>query len=585
MSEQTKFKGIPIVSGRGIGKACFPGRPLRVTPMQAISKKNIENQISLFHQLREAAKHYYSHHIRQMVEINPDIQEFSVLNIYKQLLDDPIFISEVVGLVSRLRIDIETAIRTVADDFIIRFDAAQTAYFRERSGDMVEVREKLISLIPNSKPPELPASCIILIVPGVLTPSDFLKFDKSAVKGIVALNAGPTSHAAILARTYGIPVVSGIQNLKELIHSDDEVLVNGYEGSVYINPDITLIRSLRADQALNKKIKILSDKHAFPVSTTDGVPVSVLANVALPDDVDLARRYGADGIGLVRSEFLYFMHTHLPTALEQQHYFENLFKRAKGKELIIRLFDLGGDKRPPQLELPKEINPFIGSRGIRILLKRKEFFVEHLSAIMKAAHGRQYAIMIPMVTTLNEWKEAKAIIDNTAQQSGLSSPPCGILLEVPLAILEADRFLPHVDFMSLGTNDLIQYLSAVDRGNTNVAHLYNPIEPAFLRILRKTIQATQDGGKTISICGEMGGIPLYTILLLGLGLKRFSMVPRNIPIIKSILSRISSQTASAMTQEILINCSPLDMTKQIVLLNKKVLGSAYREFESFFNWI
>lgn len=579
----TELKGIPIVSGVGIGKAYFSGRTTRVTSKRTISKDEVGSQIILFNEIRDQAKRFYEHYIQRMTDIDPALQDASILNLYKQFLDDPAFAGEIVELISKQCMDLETAIRMVSQDFITRFESAKTAYVRERSGDIVEVCEKLISLLAQGPKPVLPDQSIILIVPGVLTPSDFLKFGKSAVTGIVALDAGPTSHAAILARSYGIPVVSGISNLGDRIRTDDELLVDGYNGIVYKNPEDTIRRSFRVKDSVHRRAKTLAAKYSTPVCTKDGVPISVLANIALPEDVSLAREYGADGIGLVRSEFLYLMSDRLPTEIEQQRYFEDIFEKAKGVELVIRLLDIGADKRPAQFELPKEINPFAGWRGIRILLKRKDFFVEHLSAIMNASQGRPYSIMVPMVTTLNEWKNARMIIDETAQQLNTPSPQCGILFEVPLALLEADNFIPYVDFMSLGTNDLIQYLSAADRNNSNVAYLYNPIEPAFLRIIKVVISKAQKSGKPISICGEMGGVPYYTILLLGLGLKRFSVTPKNIPLIKEIITHVSFKDASERVKDILIHRTLEEMADRVVLLNKNALGKTYDELQLFFD--
>jgi len=309
-----------------------------------------------------------------------------------------------------------------------------------------------------------------------------------------------------------------------------------------------------------------------------------VANVALLDDVEYAIRYGADGIGLVRSEYLYYLYNQLPTEKDQQKYFEGIFNLSKGKYApTIRLLDMGADKMPSVVDFPKEINPSLGWRGIRILLQRKTLFREHLNAIMKAADGRPYSIMIPMVSTLREWREAKAFIVMVAKENGVPTPPCGILFEVPLALMEMESYLDEVDFVSIGTNDLIQYLFAADRNNPNVNYLHNPVEPAFLNILRKAITTAKDKGKPLSICGEVAGSPLYTILLVGLGLSIFSVAPHNIPAIKELISHTSFSEAYEQMSHLLSQNSPESMGASLLKMVKHILGNSYKDLQYLFD--
>jgi phosphoenolpyruvate-protein kinase (PTS system EI component) len=316
------------------------------------------------------------------------------------------------------------------------------------------------------------------------------------------------------------------------------------------------------------------------------VHIHVYANVALPDDIDYAHKFGADGIGLVRSEFLFFQNKKLPQFNEQVEYYNQIFTKSKSLHPIIRILDIGGDKIPTYMKIPKEFNPYMGWRGIRFLLKKKELFEEHLSAIMSAAVNIDYSLMIPMVSTFNEWKEAKGIIYQIAHKLKKPVPKIGILFEVPLALLDIKNFLPELDFASIGTNDLIQYLLAADRNNANVSYLHNPIDISFLNIIHNAILTAKRAGKPISICGEIAGNPLYTVLLLGLGLTRFSITPHNIPIIKEIISRVSFTDVQEKVIHLLRHSHHSDSTKkQVYNLNKELLDKFYHNFKTYFELI
>ena len=262
----------------------------------------------------------------------------------------------------------------------------------------------------------------------------------------------------------------------------------------------------------------LRKKWQRPVYTRDGVKIEIMANISLPDDVDMANEYGADGIGLVRTEYLLSNRKEMPPVDVQIEYYGTIFKKLHKKHCVVRLMDIGGDKVPQFFDMPPEFNPFMGWRAIRIFLERRDLFEAQVEAIMRAGQTYSYSIMAPMVSTLQEWIDAKSVIAGVASRLGMEMPKCGVLFEVPLAILGMNLFLKEIDFASIGTNDLIQYLSAADRNNAKVTYLYNPLEPVFLRIIRSAIKTANDNGMPISICGEMAGNPLHTVLLVGLGL-------------------------------------------------------------------
>jgi phosphotransferase system enzyme I (PtsI) len=571
MKKEIKLTGIPVVSGWGIGKAYFVGRVVPHTSTVSISRQDLGSEIMRFNEIRELAKKDYRRHLKEL-DKSEDVNT-SIITIYEHILDDPAFIGQVVENISTKLYDVETSIRLVSNDFIKRFDAAGTSYFKDRSGDMVEICEKLISyLYEDDGHAKKFIEPVVLIVLRTFTPSDILAYDKTKIQGVVTSSGGKTSHAAILARSYSIPVVSGIPNLAENITPGDTLLVDAEKGIVYVRPPSATISRYKRQEIDETAFSEFKKKWQRQVYTRDGVKIDVMANISLPDDVDEANDFGADGIGLVRTEYLLSNRKEMPPKDAQIAYYESIFKKAHKKHCVIRLMDIGGDKVPQFFDMPPEFNPFMGWRAIRIFLERRDYFEEQVEAIMTAGRSSNYSIMIPMVTTLQEWMESKAVIRNVASRLNMEMPKCGVLFEVPLAILEMNMFLKEMDFASIGTNDLIQYLSAADRNNAKVNYLYNPIEPAFLRIIRNAIKTANDRGMQLSICGEMAGNPLHTVLLTGLGLRRFSVIPRSIPLIKEIISHISYVEAAESISHIDAIDSTEDMSRWVKNLNKRLLG-------------
>lgn len=572
MKKETKLSGIPVVSGWGVGSAYFVGRAVQQTSTVSISRQDVGDEIMRFNEIREKAKKDYRQYMTDMDSGNSKV-DASILNIYEHILDDPAFIGQVVETISTKLYDLETAIRLVSNDFIKRFESAGTTYFKERSSDMVEICEKLVSyLYKDDGRAKTFIEPVVLVVLRAFTPTDILSYDKSKIQAVITASGGKTSHAAILARSYSIPVVSGIKNIAENIRPGDQVLVDAEKGVVYIRPIPTILSRYKRQVFDENAFQALKEKWRRPVYTKDGIQIDILANISLPDDVNDANEHGADGIGLVRTEYLLSNRKEMPNEDVQYSYYRSILQKTNKKHCVIRLMDIGGDKVPQFFDMPLEFNPFMGWRAIRIFLERKELFEAQISAIMRAGVGFDYSIMIPMVTTLQEWLEAKAFITQIASKLSVKMPKCGVLFEVPLAILEMNTFMREMDFASIGTNDLIQYLSAADRNNAKVNYLYNPIEPAFLRIIRNAIKCANDNGMPLSMCGEMAGNPMHTVLLVGLGLRRFSVIPRNIPLIKELVNNISFAEAAESISHIDAIESTEDMSQWLKGLNKRLLG-------------
>jgi phosphotransferase system enzyme I (PtsI) len=569
MKKEERLLGITVVPGKGLGTAYFVGRGVEQPSKVSISRQDVGDQIMRFNEIREKAKKEYAGLVSQSdSSITP-----SILQIYEHILDDPSFIGQVVESISTKLYDLETSIRLVLNEFVKRFNAAGTQYLKERSDDIVEVCEKLISyLYQDDGRAKTFLEPVVLVVLRTFTPSDILSYDKSMIRAVVSASGGKTSHAAILARAYSIPVVSGLKNIQKYVYPGDQLYVDADKGLVHVRPSPGVVSKVPKHKVGQEELDKLQNKWQRPVYTRDGIHIEVLANVSLPEDAEEATRYGADGIGLVRTEYLLSNRKSFPDEDTQLSYYEKIFSKLDTKHCVVRVMDIGGDKIPEFFDMPAEYNPFMGWRAIRILLERKELFEAQLSAIMKAGKKRNYSIMLPMVTTLQEWQESKKVIVHVAEKLNVKVPQCGVLFEVPLAILEMNTFMKEIDFASIGTNDLIQYLSAADRNNSKVNYLYNPIEPAFLRIIKNAIKVSKDNGKPLSICGEMAGNAFHTILLVGLGLQRFSMIPRNIPVIKELISRISFAEAAESVSHIDSFDSTEDVSRWLKNLNKRLVG-------------
>ena len=572
MKKDLKLTGIPVVSGWGMGKAYFVGRVIVHTTTVSIARQDLGSEIMRFNEIRERAKKEYRQHLSDLDKSSQ--VDSSILNIYEHILDDPAFIGQVVETISTKLYDVETAIRLVSNDFIKRFETAGTSYFKERASDMVEICERLISYLyeGDGRTTTTFMEPVVLIVSRTFTPSDILSYEKAKVQAVVTTSGGKTSHAAIIARSYGIPVVSGIAHLSENIAPGDNILVDAEKGFVYVRPPSAVISRFKKQAVDPSVFEELGRKWQRPVYTKDGVKIDVLANISLPDDMDMANAFGADGIGLVRTEYLLANRNEMPSVETQREYYSSIFKKMGKKHCVIRLMDIGGDKVPQFFDMPPEFNPFMGWRAIRIFLERKDLFEAQVEAIMRAGQSYSYSIMAPMITTLKEWMDAKEIIAAVASRLGLEMPRCGVLFEVPLAILGMNMFIKEIDFASIGTNDLIQYLSAADRNNAKVNYLYDPVEPMFLRIIRNAIKTANDNGLQLSICGEMAGNPAHTALLVGLGLRKFSVTPRSIPLVKEIISHISYVEAAESISHIEAIDSTEDMSRWLKNLNKRLLG-------------
>jgi phosphoenolpyruvate-protein phosphotransferase len=417
----------------------------------------------------------------------------------------------------------------------------------------------------------------VIIVAPEISLSDFMLIESEQLKGIIMGRGGTTSHASILAKSLELPTVVGVERLDE-IREGDHLVVDGNAGTVYLNPSTDVLREYARLQneyrAFNRELDSLRD---LPAVTRDGCQIALGANIGLVGDLPIALRHGADHVGLYRTEIAFMSHRDYLTESEQAVLYERVVRTAEGLPLTVRTLDLGADKYPPYLVMPEEMNPFLGWRSIRISLEVPRIFKSQLRAIMRASAFGKLRIMLPMVSSLEELRRSKALVEEAKEELRKDGHafdediPLGMMVEVPSAVYLADRFIEEVDFFSIGTNDLIQYLLAVDRNNRKVASLYQPLHPAVLRAVSDTVRVAINAGKPVALCGEMAADPVCTLVLIGIGLRDLSMSSFFVPVIKRLVRSVDIATAERIAAQAI----ELDTVKEV----KRLVFEHMRDLE------
>lgn len=482
-------------------------------------------------------------------------KEAAIFEAHLMMLNDPELLRTVQSTIRTEKINAESALERATEQYAQALEAMDDEYLRARAVDVRDVANRVIRILLGLEA----ASASDLAQPSIvvardLTPSDTAMLDKTYVLGFLTAEGGATSHTAILARTLGLPAVLGVGETALNVTSDDVVIVDGDEGVAHIAPDAQTQLLYERKQDTLAEVRAWTQTHALePAITEDGQRVEVVANIGTVSDAHAALTRGAEGVGLLRTEFLYLERPDLPTEDEQADVYAEITDVFEGDPVILRTLDIGGDKELPCLDLPQEMNPFLGVRALRLGLARpEEVFKPQLRAVLRAATHRNLKVMFPMVATVGEVREARALLDECRAElvaEGVTVPDdfeVGIMIEIPAAALMADHLAAEVDFFSIGTNDLTQYTMAADRTNADVSYLMNGLEPAVLRLVKMVIDAAHAQDKWVGMCGELAGEPLAIPILLGLGLDEFSMSPPAIPIAKQIIRALSYET----TQEV-----------------------------------
>lgn len=484
-----------------------------------------------------------------------------IFDAHLAILEDPIFMNEIQGIIELQYKAAEVAVKEVIDKFVGMFNLIDDEYMKERALDIKDVGNRLLKhLLGDTSSTVPPIDHPYILVAKELTPSQLAHLDPANVLGLLTILGGTHSHVSIMARAMSVPYVLGLEGkLLRPIQNGDFLIIDGQEGTLYINPDKATIERYQARKKnwLDFKESLQEIADVAPV-TLDKSYVNLHANINSVLEIDQVLRNGASGVGLFRTEYLYMDRDSLPSEDEQFEVYRHAARQLKGRPIVIRTLDIGGDKKLDYMPLAKEDNPFLGYRAIRISLDRKDLFMIQLRAILRASHYGNVKIMYPMVTSLDEVREAKALLEKAKAELLAQGMPfntnieVGLTIEVPAAALIADVLAGEVNFMSIGTNDLVQYVLAVDRMNENIAHLYNPYHPAVIRLLKNVIDAAKSVGIPVGVCGEMAGDIRALPIWLGLGIEELSISVQTLLQVKHRLLSSDAKKCKQLVNQILV---------------------------------
>ena len=546
-------KGIAASPGIAIGKAYILEKEEYCILEYKIKKEEVEQELKRFGMAVENSKRDLKK-IKKRVEDELGEKEAYIFQAHLYILEDPLFVQDITRRIKRQRLNAETAVRRTLQVFEAKFASARAEFVRRRFGDVEDVGGHILRNL--LKRPTLTLSHLeedIIVVANDLAPSDTASMQKSRILGFATNVGGRTSHSTIMARSMEIPAVVGLGDITQKLEPGSVVILDGNRGRVIVNPTSQQLQNYRKEKErfISHK-KDLETLRSLPAQTPDGREVSLAANIAAPEEVDLAVREGAEGIGLYRTEYLYMNRKSLPSEDEQVEAYKKVLEKAGSTSVIIRTLDLGGDKFLSHFPVPAEINPFMGWRAIRLCLERVDIFETQLRAILRASRFGNGKIMYPMISGVEEIRKVNQILAGIKEKLRREGTPfaenveVGVMIEIPSAAIIADLLAKEVDFFSLGTNDLIQYSLAVDRVNEKVAYLYQPLHPTILRLTDSVIKCAHREGIWVGVCGEMASDPLFVLILLGLGVDEFSVAPTSLLEIKKIIRSVKWEE----TQEI-----------------------------------
>ncbi|OTA15286.1 phosphoenolpyruvate-protein phosphotransferase [Xenorhabdus vietnamensis] len=553
------ISGILVSPGIAFGKALLLKEDPIIINQKKIIPEQVEQEISRFKQGRDKSSAQLET-IRETAEKNLGAEKAEIFEGHIMLLEDEELEQEIVTLIKKNLATADAAVYSVIEDQAKALEELDDEYLRERAADVRDIGKRLLKNILNM--PIIDLGSIdkeVILVASDLTPSETAQLNLDKVLGFITDLGGRTSHTSIMARSLELPAIVGTTNATKQIKNGSYLILDAVNNHIYVNPSDTEIEKLKTAKSeyLTEKAELAKLKD-LPAITLDGHQVEVCANIGTVRDVMGAERNGAEGVGLYRTEFLFMDRDSLPTEDEQFEAYKAVAEAVGNQAIIIRTMDIGGDKDLPYMNLPKEENPFLGWRAIRICLDRKEILHSQLRAILRASAFGKLRIMFPMIISVEEIRELKAELALLKEQlrnenkAFDESIEVGIMVETPAAATIAHHLAKEVDFFSIGTNDLTQYTLAVDRGNELISHLYNPMSPAVLSLIKQVIDASHAEGKWTGMCGELAGDERATLLLLGMGLDEFSMSAISIPRIKKIIRNTTYDDAKALAEQALI---------------------------------
>ena len=567
---ETQINGIAASDGVGIAPAYLLTKPNLNFEKYHISDPNSEK--ARLHRAFDKIIQKLKDTKKKLVD-KLNAEDLAIFDTHIAILNDPEMIKQVENRITNQRLNAESAFTEVITKMIKILQAMTgNEYMQERAADFQNIQDQVLAELEGKKLPNLrELDHPVIIVAHSIGPADTSQMDGRFVKGIITDLGGRTSHAAIMARSLQIPAIVGCNDITKKVQNGRRVIVDGFEGSAIIEPSTNDVKQYQkiADKFMNVRQqwkKMINQ----PSVTADGQEYKISANIGSSVDISSAIENGADGIGLFRTEFLYMKSDHLPTEEEQFNAYRRAVEQLNGKRLVVRTLDIGGDKPLQFMPLPKEMNPFLGYRAIRIALDRPEMFRTQLRALLRASEFGKINIMFPMITTLEELQAAKKIYYEEQQKLAVDHPGIGrdvhlgIMIEVPLAALNAERLAAEVDFFSIGTNDLIQYCFAADRGNDSVSYLYQPLNPTFLKLIKHIIDAGHAHDTTVAMCGEMAGDRYALPLLIGMGLDVYSMSASSILRTRSMMKQLDSKKCQELYQQAVTTCDSMTGVKKLV---------------------
>jgi len=572
------YKGIPVSTGIAQGRVFVLNRTKATVLRYEVPEADLAHQIQrLQHALVLTRQQILE--VQDKVSQALDAKDASIFDAHLLVLEDPMLVESVSALVYSRKMNVEAAFQEFADKYAATLSAIDDAYLRERAADMRDVTSRIMANLLGCQHHQdlqnLKEPCIVICED--LSPSEMAVLNRSVVLAFGTDAGSKTSHTAIMARSLRVPAVVGLKDLSHKLKSGASILLDGYNGLIILNPtDQTLFeygKLIRRQASIEDKLREITN---LPAITLDGKQIVLSANVEQASDCESVQAFGAEGVGLFRTEYLFINRDTLPTEEEQYQSYKSIACALKPAPVIIRTMDLGGDKFLPHLQIPMEMNPFLGWRAIRFCLEEREVFRAQLRAILRASAEGNVKIMYPMISCYAELEKANALVEEYKNELRAEKIPfddkieIGAMIEIPSAAVAADTLSSRVKFFSLGTNDLIQYSLAVDRLNERIAHLYEPTHPAVVRLIKMTVDAANQAGIWCGVCGEMAGDPYLTALLLGLGVHELSIAPSLLPRVKFLIRRLKMTEARELADFALQCPSGKEILDRSEALAKKV---------------
>lgn len=574
--QETQWHGMGVAPGLAIARI-YVFNPLEPSiPKRRIMARELKDEAQRLERALLATR-------SQLLEVRGKMDEAmategaAVFEAHLLAVDDPAFMQEILKKIFDGRICAEQAVAEVSEHYAAMFEKMEDDYLRERAVDIRDVSMRILRNLAGKEENDilLPSTPHILAAKDI-SPSDMVSLPKEQVRGILLAGGSPTSHSTILIRAMGIPAVIHLDNAWPHLHNGTRCILDGVRGRLVLNPTARNIQKYRKIQSARVSIrKRLNELKSLPPETPDGVRMTLGANIEMPSDVKEAKEHGADSIGLFRTEYLYLSTDRTPEEETQYRAYAAVAQAMTPAQTILRTLDLGGDKLISTMRTHQESNPFLGWRAIRLCLAEPDMFKSQLRAILRAgAFNPNLCLMYPMISCLQEVMDANAILEECKQELTRENTPfnenirVGIMVEIPSAAISAHLLAPHVDFFSIGTNDLTQYTLAVDRDNEHVAHLYDPLHPAILRLIHTTVTAGNAHRIPTAICGEIAGNAILTPLLIGLGVRELSMAPVMLPLVKAVIRNVPAAVCRDLAEKALT----MESAEKIMAACKKIIA-------------